>query len=242
MTTLTTKALERVEVKDAAKGLVTAVISTFGVVDKDGDVTSKSSFTDGAEVVVSSYGHTSWEGDLPIGKGSLSTTDSEAVADLQFFMDTPHGLAAFNTIKGLGPLQEWSYSLENTIRKVGDLDGVECMFIESTTVKEVSPVLRGASINTRTLSAKADGLKFSEVADVALRDFRQFVKTAVERLTLRVTEGKTFDEQISAYDQLVTELAPLKAAIDQATPPDHTDELQRIYLNLVATTSQGALT
>ena len=240
----TTKALTNVQIKDATKGLVAAVVSTFGVVDLDGDVTSKTSFTEGAPVVVSAYGHTSWDGSLPIGKGSISSGDSEAVADLQFFMDTPHGAAAFNTIKELGSLQEWSYSLENTIRKAGELDGVPCMFIESTTVKEVSPVLRGASINTRTLSAKAAGLKFSEHADLALGDVRSFVETAVERLTLRATEGKQISEQIDAYDRLCAELVPLKAAIDAATPatpPDPTGELQRIYLSLVAT-SQGALT
>lgn len=244
MTTLTTKALSRVDIKDATKGVVTAVVSTFGVVDLDGDVTSKSTFTEGAPVVVSAYGHTSWTGDLPIGKGSISTTDTEAIAELQFFMDTPHGSAAFNTIKELGPLQEWSYSLMNTVAHRGKLGEQEVNFLDSTDVKEVSPVLRGASIATRTLSVKAAGLKFSEQADLALRDVRWFVETAVERLTLRANEGKSFDEQISAHDQLVAELAPLKSAIDAATPappPDHTDELQRIFLGLIAT-SQGVTT
>lgn len=334
MTVLTTKALSRVEVKDAAKGIVTAAFSTFGVIDSDGDVTSKSSFRDGAPVVVSAYGHTSWNGDLPIGKGSITTTDTEAIADLQFFMDTPHGSAAFNTIKELGPLQEWSYSLEDTVRKAGDLNGIACMFIESTTVKEVSPVLRGASINTRTIDAKArrkqlasevedllaeagttrwgttavdvevedydqdagyaifefrpivngwpsydegelvqvdymiaNGVvtlgatetpveevttyapktaaagahKFSEQADIALCGVRQLVETAKERLALRANTGKPIDEQINAYDRLAAELEPLKSAIANATPPDHADELQRIWLNLVAT-SQGAST
>lgn len=336
MTTLTTKALSRVEVKDAGKGIVTAVFSTFGVIDSDGEVTSKASFTEGAPVVVSAYGHTSWNGDLPIGKGSISTTDTEAIADLQFFMDTPHGSAAFNTIKELGPLQEWSYSLEDTVRKAGDLDGVACMFIESTVVKEVSPVLRGASVNTRTIDAKArrkqlasevedlleeagvarwgstsvdvsvedydsdagyvifefrpivngypswdddegelvqvdymitNGVvtlgaaetpveevttyapktaapgahKFSEQADIALRGVKQLVETAVKRLTLRATTGKSIDEQINAYDRLAAELEPLKSAIADATQTTPDDELQRIFLNLVAT-SQGAFT
>lgn len=333
MTTMTTKAISRVEIKDAAQGLASAVISTFGVIDKDGDVTAKSTFVDGAPVVVSAYGHTSWDGDLPIGKGHISTTDNEAIVDLQFFMDTAHGLAAFNTIKGLGPLQEWSYSLEDSVRKAGDLDGVACMFIESTVVKEVSPVLRGASIRTRTLDIKArkqlasevedllceagvtrwgtasvdvsvedydpDGgfvifemrpiingypsyeegelvqvdyminsgvvtlgtaetpveevttyapkaaaagaHKFSEQTDIALRGVKQLVEMAVGRLSHRAKTGKTILEQTDAYDRLCAELVPLKSAIDTATQPPHADELQRIYLSLVAT-SQGVLT
>lgn len=236
-----TKALSAVQIKDATKGIVTAVVSTFGVIDADGDVTSKATFTEGAPVVVSAYGHASWQGgggNLPVGKGTLSTTDTECIAELQFFMSTPHGKAAFDTIAELGPLQEWSYSLEGTVGKRGELDGMPANFLESTSVKEVSPVLRGASINTRTLSTKA--LKFSEQADNALCVVRQLVETAVERLTLRATEGKSISEQTGAYDQLMVELAPLKAAIDAATPTDHSDELTRIFMRLVATTSQGA--
>jgi hypothetical protein len=224
------KNLSDVTVKDAAKGLVSAVISTFGVIDTDGDVTSKSTFTDGAEVVVSGYGHTSWDGELPLGKGTLSTTDREAVADLQFFMDTPHGLAAFNTIKGLGALQEWSYSLENTVRKAGEIDGQPASFIESTIVKEVSPVLRGASIGTRTLSVKGADLKFSEHADAVLTEVDTLITRASEVVTLRAAQGKKIGaESAEQLTHLGDALDRLKALLDEpaAPPPDPTvdDEL-----------------
>lgn len=149
------KSLARVQIKDADQGLVTAVISTFGVIDNDGDVTSKSTFTEGAPVVVSAYGHKSWDGGLPLGKGTIRTTDSECIADLKFFLNTPHGRAAFDTIKELGDLQEWSYSLHNTLSHKAQLNGRTANFIDSTTVKECSPVLMGASIDTRTVAAKA---------------------------------------------------------------------------------------
>lgn len=199
------------------------------MIDSDGDVTSKSTFTDGAPVVVSAYGHKSWDGDLPVGKGTITTTDTEAVADLKFFLNTTHGRDTFETIKGVSEagLQEWSYSLENVVAKTGELNGQRANFIESTVVKEVNPVLRGASVNTRTLAVKNDdagrSTKFSEQADIALRGVKQLVEMAAERLPLRAAEGKSIDEQISAHAQLAADVAALKAAIDDATQPPTPD-------------------
>lgn len=235
-----TKALSNVEIKDASKGLVTAVVSTFGVIDLDGDVTSKATFTDGAPVVVSSYGHTSWSGDLPIGKGTISTTDTECIADLQLFMDTPHGAAAFNTIKGLGSLGEWSYSLMNTVSHRGELDGRPANFLDSTDVKEVSPVLRGASINTRTLSVKSDGMKFSDHVESVLADVDVLITRASEVMALRAEKGKTLsDESTSQLKVLRDRLGELVEPAQ--TPPDDTaaDDLfaNALVASLVA---QGA--
>lgn len=241
---MTTKTLTNVQIKDADQGLVTAVISTFGVIDKDGDVTSKGTFDDGAPVVISAYGHKSWEGALPLGNGTITTTDTEAVADLKFLLNTTHGRDAFETIKALSAagLQEWSYSLKNTVARKGQLDGQPANFLDHTDVKEVSPVLMGASIDTRTLSVKSGDeepvTKFSEQADIALRGVKQLVEMAVERLTHRAAEGKSITEQTEAYDQFLAEIAPLKAAIDGATQPP-TSDLEREYLRFVAL-SQGA--
>lgn len=154
------KRLSRVEVKDAAKGQVSAVFSTFNVIDHDGDVTLPGAIKDGTEVVISAYGHGSHGGKLPVGKGTIRTSDTEAILDGQFFMDTTHGRDTFLTVKGLGPSQEWSYSLNDVKSHRGQLDGQDANFLESIFVKEVSPVLLGAGINTRTLQVKSgDGEK-----------------------------------------------------------------------------------
>lgn len=232
---MTTKSLTNVTVKDADKGLVDAVVSTFGVIDTDGDVTSKSTFTDGAEVVVSGYGHTSWDGSLPLGKGTLATSDTEAIAHLQFFLDTPHGLAAFNTIKGLGPLQEWSYSLENTVAHAGEVDGQPARFLDSTIVKEVSPVLRGASIGTRTLAVKGADMKFSEHADAVLTEVDALVARASEVVTLRATQGKTIGtESAELLTRLDGSLDRLKALLVEPEPPVIPAVDDELYLRSVA--------
>lgn len=148
------KHLKGVEIKDATKGTVSAVFSTFNVVDSDGDVTDPDAFTDGAEVAISAYGHTSWGGALPAGKGVIRTTKSEAILEGQFFMDTQHGADTFKVVKAMGPRQQWSYGFDIDEASPGQFDGKDVQFLRKLTVHEVSPVLIGAGVNTRTLAAK----------------------------------------------------------------------------------------
>src|SRR5213595_1548806 len=59
--------------KATSLGEVTALFARLNVVDADGDVTLSGAFTEGAPVVISAYGHTSWGGALPVGKGTIGT-------------------------------------------------------------------------------------------------------------------------------------------------------------------------
>jgi len=152
------KTLRDVVVKSADKGEVSAVFSTFNVIDKDGDVTLPGAIRDGTEVVISAYGHTShgeMGGKLPVGKGVIRTTESEAIMHGRFFLNTTDGRETFEVVKELGPLGEWSYDLTNVKSYLGELDGQRAQFLESISVKEVSPVLIGSGVNTRTLSVKS---------------------------------------------------------------------------------------
>lgn len=146
-----------VKVKDAAKGEVSAVFSTFDVMDKDGDVTPSDAIKDGEPFVVSAYGHTSWAGELPVGKGVIRTTKSEAIAEMQFFMDTTQGRDTFNAVAELAKsgLGEWSYGFDILDAQPGVFDGKDVRILTGVKVFEVSPVLVGAGVNTRTLSVKS---------------------------------------------------------------------------------------
>jgi len=150
------KSIGRVTIKDATAGEVSAVIATLDVVDHDGDVVLKGAVDDGAKVVISAYGHQSWDGELPVGVGTVKEIGSELVFDGRFFMQTPHGSATFETVKELSAedLQEWSFSLEEVESERGTRGGKSVNLIKAVTIKEVSPVLRGAGINTRTLATK----------------------------------------------------------------------------------------
>lgn len=152
---MNSKSLHGIEVKNADKGEVTAVIATLNVIDKDGDVSTPETFEDGSEVLISAYQHTSWGGALPVGKGTIHVTSSEVILDGQFFMDTTAGRDTFQVVKRLGLKQEWSYGYDILDAEPIKFDGQDAQLLKRVKVHEASPVLVGAGQNTRTLSAKS---------------------------------------------------------------------------------------
>ena len=150
------KALIAVEVKDADKGIVTAKFAELDVKDHDGDIIESGAFGD-QKVRVSSFGHASWFDGLPVGKGTIHEKGNDAIADLGFFMDTQIGREHFGVIKGLGDLGEWSFGFDIKEQATPDEDqrqkGV-VRILKKLIVHEVSPVLKGAGLNTGTLSVK----------------------------------------------------------------------------------------
>lgn len=208
------KRIQSVEIKDADKGEVSAVFSTFNVVDKDGDVTLPGAFSDGAEVVVSAYGHTSWSGALPVGTGRIRTTDIEAIADMKFFLDTAAGRDTFKVVKRLGSRQEWSYGFDIDDAEAGVQDGQDVRLLKGLSVHEVSPVLVGAGVNTRTISAKArkDGAPVTAQYKAAIRPHKSDT-------TAREWDGTAV---VSALpdDASVSDLRSVHAWVDTSGDPE----------------------
>lgn len=146
---------ENLQVKDADQGLVTAVFSRFNVLDHDGDVTVPGAFPEGKEVPIGAYGHSSYMGELPVGKGVIRQTESEAILDGRFFLETTAGRDTFEVVKNLGSLQEWSYGFRVESISFREFDGQQDIpHLEKLNVEEVSPVLKGAGIDTVTIDAK----------------------------------------------------------------------------------------
>lgn len=152
------------EIKDVDKGLVTAVFTTFRVVDKDGDWTLPDAFEDGARVKISAYGHSSWAGALPVGRGKIVVTAEHALLEGKFFLSTTAGRETYATVKEMGELQEWSYGFD-VIKALPPSEEQKQAgarrVLAKVRVHEVSPVLIGAGVNTRTLSLKARNLTIS---------------------------------------------------------------------------------
>lgn len=208
------KTITGVTVKDAEKGTVSAVFSTFDVIDKDGDVTSKDAITDGAEVVISAYGHQSHYGALPVGKGIIRTTDTEAILEGQFFLDTAVGKDTFTTVKNLGPLGEWSYSLHDVKAHPGEFDGQQVNFLDSIFVKEVSPVLRGAGVNTRTLGVKSLHDQIAETVGAVT----EAIDSADRVVALRAEKGKGLSNiNAESLAGLMAQMDRLKTLLDAVT-------------------------
>lgn len=133
-------------------GEFTAVFATLGVKDLDGDVTIPGAFQEGQEVRIARWGH-NW-GDLPVGKGTIHADEKEAWVEGQFFLDTQGGQEHYKTVKALGDLQEWSYGFDILEDEPGEVNGEPVRFLKSLDVFEVSPVLLGAGIDTRTEAIK----------------------------------------------------------------------------------------
>jgi hypothetical protein len=174
--------------KAAGNGEVTALFARLNVVDLDGDVTLPGAFDDGAAVVISAYGHRSWNGALPVGKGTIGVKGDAAILAGQFFMTTPHGRDTFETVRELGPLGQWSYgydTVEPGGHDFGDFGGRQVRFLKRLRVHEVSPTLVGVGVRTMTLSAKdhtdlvairAALLGDHDVAEEAAREYARFAR------------------------------------------------------------------
>lgn len=198
---MNTKTFSRVEIKDADKGEVVCVFSTLNVLDSDDDVSLPGSFESGAKVAISSYGHGSSYGRaLPVGKGSIRETKTEALMEGAFFMDTQAGKETFTVVKSLAEddLGEWSYAYDATEYSYGEHDGQQARFLKQQKVHEVSPVLVGAGINTRTLAAKS-GMKFGEHIEAVVADFDALTVRAAEVMALRAEKGKAIADVSAAH-------------------------------------------
>ncbi len=152
------KGIVAFEIKDADKGHIEAVFATFNVKDKDADWTLPGAFEEGADVLIGAYGHRTWFGEPPVGKGVIKASETDARLVGQFFLDTFEGREHFAVIKNLGAKQQWSYGYD--VKETGELTdeleqkGVRRV-LKKLFVHEISPVLVGAGIGTRTVAAKA---------------------------------------------------------------------------------------
>tara|TARA_B100001996_G_scaffold377938_1_gene361317 strand:- start:44 stop:1330 length:1287 start_codon:yes stop_codon:yes gene_type:complete len=149
------------EIKDDQKGEVAAVFSVFDSLDSDGDIIKsgaiQSGFKSGDVPMV--WAH-KW--DMPIGKGQIVQDEGKATFKGNFFMDTESGKEAYNLVKAMGDLQQWSFGFKvndseyGKYKQEGEEDEVDVRYLKDLTVYEVSPVLVGANQETYTMAIKSN--------------------------------------------------------------------------------------
>lgn len=188
---------------DENSGYVKAVIATLKVIDRQGDRIMPGAIGE-QKVTLSAYGHsTIREGRLPIGRGKVYEEGDKVYFEGNFFMGEPPAAATYRVIKKLSDLQEWSFSLHDIDYVIKREDRRYIFELTKITVKETSPVLRGAGINTRTVEMKDDDSPDVEKEVDALTKERDTLKSDNETLK---TENQTFKDEITK----------LKAALNRA--------------------------
>ena len=154
-----------IELKDDS-GQVEAVFSIFNSLDSDGDVVMpgavKSGFKNNQVPMVWSH---KW--DMPIGKGTINQDNDKAVFKGEFFMDTESGKEAYNLVKNMGDMQQWSFGYKVNDSEFAKADGQDsdARYLKDLTVYEVSPVLVGANQDTYTLAIKSNTELLKEIAN-----------------------------------------------------------------------------
>lgn len=135
-------------------GHVEVAFAQLNVVDRDADVTLPGAIP-GKDVLIGAYGHTTWDGALPVGKGAIGEDGGWAVLRGSFWLDTSAGRETYLAVKNAGPLQEWSYGYVPLDVGYETRDGQPVRMLKKLDIFEVSPVLVGAGIGTHTRAIKA---------------------------------------------------------------------------------------
>lgn len=230
MTDIARKAFIPHELKLSEAGEIELAFAQLNVVDSDNDVTLPGAFPT-KDVPMSAYGHTSWDGELPVGRGTISESGDWAILKGQFFMDTTAGRETHATIKGLGELAEYSYGYVPLDHSFGQVDGKSVRYLKRLDVFEVSPVLRGAGLGTHTRAIKsgapAPGASYAEQITWYSEGLPALIDRFKGHAATRATEGRklsradraaledlveTLDGQLSAARGLLTAAEPVDPA------------------------------
>ena len=178
-----------------------AIIATLNVEDHDGDVLLSG--------VIGKEQHASIlpahnRGTASMGKAIVKEIGNHLIAEFKFNLDPDHKTARewhsslkFDKANGL-PVQQWSFALENIKREQGPFgeSNRQVSFLKSFDIPEISPVLRGASIGTATLSIK-EKQTFKDEMDKAtqsLEDVRAVITRTQSLVDMRTAEGKKMSE------------------------------------------------
>ena len=173
--------------QDDDERTVTARFATLGVVDHDGDIIEAGAIGE-QDVFMSAWGHDHWS--LPPGSGVTSEDDDAAIFKGRFF-DTTTGRDHYETIKQAGGQQEWSFGFRVLDGALETHDGDDVYIIRKTEIFEVSPVMRGAGINTGTVDIKdCDGQcqarRAGQTPEVDSASVEQIAETVAEKVAASV--------------------------------------------------------
>lgn len=196
------KKLISVSVKEInEKGEGAAVIATLGVIDLDGDITMPGAF--GEQVVPMVPAH-DWR-EAPIGKALVHEVGNEARGEFQLNLKTSLGADWYEALKfdleHPPAKQQYSYGFSIVEAEDGMQENQRVRFLKKLTVHEISPVLLGAGIGTRTLALKNAanaedlGLKMAEQLVRSIEYLENTIARLEEIREIRAKTGRKFSKE-----------------------------------------------
>ena len=176
-----------IELKEEGdKRYIEAVFSLFDTIDSDNDVTKSNALRSGysGNKVPLVWNH-DWS--KVIGRGIIETDNQKAVFK-GYFLNTEAGKEAYNTVKEMQDMQQFSYGFQVMKSSKGkhiDSKGEEVpvRVLEDVKVWEVSPVLVGAQQNSfvQALKSGLESFEPDEEVDEVDTEFEEVVEPEEEK-------------------------------------------------------------
>jgi len=228
--------------EDGDKRYIEAVFSLFDTIDSDNDVTKANALRSGytGNKVPLVWNH-DWS--KVIGRGIIETDNQKAVFK-GYFLNTEAGKEAYNTVKEMQDMQQFSYGFQVMKSSKGthiDSKGEEVpvRVLEDVKVWEVSPVLVGAQQNSFVQALKS-GL---EPVDEEIKAEMQIESTEPEvssetdasiskssQQGMRLGEhAVTSLEELKAFTERIEDLASLRNS-EKKTLSSKSTEMIQTYL------------
>ena len=172
--------------EDGDKRYIEAVFSLFDTIDSDNDVTKANALRSGytGNKVPLVWNH-DWS--KVIGRGIIETDNQKAVFK-GYFLNTEAGKEAYNTVKEMQDMQQFSYGFQVIKSEKGthiDSKGEEVpvRVLQDVKVWEVSPVLVGAQQNSfvQALKSGLESFEPDEEVDEVDTEFEEVVEPEEEK-------------------------------------------------------------
>ena len=209
------------------KGSVEAEFSVFDVEDRDGDIVTASALQPFAGKSLPMVWSHDWS--QPVGKGSISVSERAAVFS-GTFLDTTRGQEAYETVKQMGDLQQWSWGFRVTDAVREKRGNKSVRVIKGVEPFEVSPVLVGANPYTSTIAVKSglDSLTDDDREEIA-KSLIAIRDKDIHKALAEITETHKSICTLGGECPAMNELDRLLAKVETETPGDKAQrrELER---------------
>ena len=196
-----------------------AVIATLNVIDRDGDVTLPGAFGEQPAKMVPAH---DWK-HVPLGKAEIREEGNEVLAAFRLNLEIEsardwHAALKHDLANG-PPLQEWSYGFSVVEASFGEHEGHEVRFLKKLDVHEVSPVMMGAGVGTRTVAVKGNnGGRLADQLGAALRDAKAVIERCGAIREVRKGDGRDLSPDrladLKSLQEAFGELSAAKEALD----------------------------